>query len=93
MNKKELVSEVAARTRSSIKDTQGFLNALQEVMTETLAQGEDVKLLGFGSICPRKQAIRKVRNPHTGGSMILPERISVKFKTGQHLHEKLNAKK
>ena len=49
MNKTELTAEIAAKTKLTKKDCESFLNAFAEVVTEQLAKGNKVQMIGFGS--------------------------------------------
>ena len=49
MNKAELVAAIAAKTGESKKATEAAVNALTEVIAETLKGGDKVQLVGFGS--------------------------------------------
>ena len=49
MNKSELVEAMAKKTAGTKKATEESLNALTEVITEELAKGEKIQLVGFGS--------------------------------------------
>ncbi len=49
MNKAELVNEVSAKTDLSKKETQKVIDVLTETIGDTLAKGEKVTLVGFGT--------------------------------------------
>lgn len=49
MNKGEIISNVAEKAGISKKDAEKSVNALLEVITETLQNGEKVQLVGFGT--------------------------------------------
>lgn len=87
-------AELARHLVTKIPVEQGtalhFLNVLQEVMIEELRQNGIVKLKGFGRFAPWKQTERPGRNPRTGDSCIISARISVKFKPGKELLNRLN---
>ena len=65
MNKTELIAAIAAKTGETKKDAEATLNAFVNVVSETLAKGDKVQLVGFGSFEVRKRAARKGRNPQT----------------------------
>lgn len=48
MNKNELVAAIAERTELTKKDAEKALKAFTEVVTEELARGEKVQMVGFG---------------------------------------------
>lgn len=63
MNKKELVEKVAERTAMTKKDTELVINALTECIKETLAAGDKVQIMGFGTFETRERKARLGRNP------------------------------
>ncbi len=63
MNKKELVEKVAERTAMTKKDTELVINALIECIKETLAAGDKVQIMGFGTFETRERKARLGRNP------------------------------
>ena len=69
-----------------------FLNAFQEVLTETLQRGP-IALQGFGTFEPWNQKERQGRNPRTGVTCMIAPRKSVKFKPGKFLLRDLNSPK
>jgi integration host factor subunit alpha len=61
---------------------------LLEIMKDTLADGEDVLISGFGKFCVREKSERRGRNPATGEDMILSARRVVAFKCSGKLRER-----
>lgn len=68
------------------------IEILLEIMKETLEEGEDVMISGFGKFCVKEKNARKGRNPATGEDMLLPGRHVVTFKCSGTLRDKMNAK-
>ena len=66
MNKSELVAAIAEKAEMSKKDAEKALKAFEEVVTETLALGDKVQLVGFGTFDVAERAAREGRNPQTG---------------------------
>ena len=71
MNKAELVSVVAGKTGLSRKDCEKVINSSLDVITETLAAGDKVQLVGFGAFEVKERAAHIGRNPHTKEDMQL----------------------
>ena len=63
-----------------------------EIIKETLENGEDVLISGFGKFCVKEKNKRKGRNPATGNDLILGARRVVTFRCSPLLREKLNGK-
>ena len=90
MNKTELIAAIAAKTGETKKDAEATLNAFVNVVSETLAKGDKVQLVGFGSFEVRKRAARKGRNPQTKEEIKIPASKAPVFKAGKALKDLVN---
>ena len=90
MNKTELIAAIAAKTGETKKDAEATLNAFVNVVSETLAKGDKVQLVGFGSFEVRKRAARKGRNPQTKEEIKIPASKAPVFKAGKALKDMMN---
>lgn len=86
-NKQDLIAEVAAKTGLTKKDSEKAVNAFGEVVTEFLAKGEKVQLIGFGNFEVRERAARKGRNPQTGKEIKIKASKVPAFKAGKALKD------
>lgn len=91
MNKTELVAAIAEKTQISKKDSEKVLKAFVDVVTEELAKGEKIQLVGFGTFEVSERAAREGRNPQTGDTMIIAASKAPKFKAGKALKDAVNA--
>lgn len=87
MNKQELITKVAEYTEATKKDVEAFINAFVDVVTEALANREDVNISGFGKFEVRERAGRVGRNPQTGEEITIPASVAPAFKAGSKLKE------
>ncbi len=87
MNKPELITSIVDKTGLQVKDTEAFLKALTEVVTEELVKGEKVQLVGFGTFEVAERAAREGRNPKTGEALHIEASKTPKFKAGKALKE------
>ncbi|WP_405001347.1 HU family DNA-binding protein [Geochorda subterranea] len=87
LTKAELVDKIADKTGLTKKDSGRALDAVFEAITEALAQGQRVQLVGFGSFEVRKRAARKGRNPQTGREIQIGARVVPAFKAGKALKD------
>tara|TARA_R110002073_G_scaffold336529_2_gene534770 strand:+ start:1374 stop:1709 length:336 start_codon:yes stop_codon:yes gene_type:complete len=85
MNKTELIEAVATRSKTSKAQTATMLNELIKVVQKTMADGNNVQLVGFGTFSVTERASREGRNPATGKTMTIPAKKVVKFKPGKTL--------
>jgi integration host factor subunit alpha len=67
-----------------------LVETLLEIIKQTLENGEDVLISGFGKFCVKEKQQRKGRNPATGEDMMLSSRRVVTFKCSGKLREKIN---
>ena len=65
MNKAELIASMAEKCQLTKKDTEKALKAFMDIVQETLAKGEKVQLVGFGTFEVKERAARIGRNPRT----------------------------
>ena len=65
MNKTELIAAVAEKAGISKKDADNSVNAVLDVIVETLASDEKVQLVGFGTFEVRSRSARQGRDPRT----------------------------
>jgi DNA-binding protein HU-beta len=90
MNKQELIDAVAAQTGVSKAQTGETLDTLLEVVKKSVAKGETVQLIGFGSFGSGKRAARTGRNPKTGDTIKIPAAKTVKFTAGKAFKDAVN---
>ena len=90
MNKTELVSAMAERLGASKKHSEEALTVALDLITEALAEGEKVQLVGFGSFEVRERAPRIGRNPRTKEAVEIPATTVPVFKAGKALKEKID---
>ncbi|MBE7106601.1 DNA-binding protein [Bacillus cereus] len=87
MNKTELVKNVAEKVELSQKDAAVATQAVLDAITNALANGEKVQLIGFGTFEVRERAARTGRNPQTGEEMQIAAAKVPAFKAGKELKE------
>ncbi|WP_018133215.1 HU family DNA-binding protein [Effusibacillus pohliae] len=87
MNKADLVNSVAERSELTKKDAARAVDAVFESITEALANGDKVQLIGFGNFETRERAARKGRNPQTGQEIEIPATKVPTFRPGKALKE------
>lgn len=92
MNKRELAEEIAGRMSAPVTETLRFLDTMMDVIGESVSRKESVLLQNFGHFTSWEQSERMGRNPRTGKSCPIRKRMSVKFKPGKGLIEKINQK-
>lgn len=93
MNKQELVEIIADKTHSTKAETKKMLETFIETVTETLAQGESIQLMGFGSFKTYERKAHLGRNPRTGETVTIPAKRVPSFTAGNALREAVQSEK
>ena len=89
MNKLELIQEVSERTGLAKKDAEKAVNAVLDTVADTLAQGDKVQLVGFGSFEIKARDARMGRNPKTKEAIEIPATTAPVFKAGKALKDRV----
>ena len=90
MNKEELVQEISKKSKVTQKDAAEVLNALVDTIQKTVAKGNKVTLVGFGTFESRKRAARTGRNPQTGKEISIPAKTVPVFSAGKKFKATVN---
>ena len=85
MNKSELVENMSSAAGISKAAAEKSLTALLESITNALADGDKVTLVGFGTFSTSERAARQGRNPQTGAPIQIAARTVARFKPGSKL--------
>ena len=87
MTKKDVIAAMAEKSGLQKAIARSALDALIEVVTEALKNGDRVEIRGFGTFLMKERASRKARNPKTGKEIKVPARLVPAFKPGKELKE------
>lgn len=96
MTKAELVDAVAKKVdddKLTKKLAESTVKAVIETITETLAKGESIQLVGFGTFEVRERAARKGINPRTKKEIKIAATKVPAFKAGRALKDAVSSKK
>lgn len=66
-------------------DVTVILDAILEVIEDQIRSGEDVSIIGFGTLTTHKRAARSTKHPVTGEPVHVEERLVPKFISGSRL--------
>ncbi|GAA0078553.1 HU family DNA-binding protein [Clostridium weizhouense] len=92
MNKAELITSMAEKSKLTKKDAELALKAFIESVEDALECGEKVQLVGFGTFETRERAAREGRNPRTKEPIKIPATTVPVFKAGKEFKDKVNNK-
>jgi len=87
MNKSDLIDSVVEKTGMMRKDCEKAVNIILDVMSGTLAKGDKVQLVGFGTFEVRERKAREGRNPSTGETIKIAASKVPAFKAGRNLKD------
>ncbi len=90
MNKSELIEAVAGAADLTKADAGRAIDAVVATVTDTLAKGDSVSLIGFGTFSISERAARTGRNPRTGEAIQIKAAKLPKFKAGKALKDAVN---
>ena len=90
LTKESFVDSIQNQLGFSKRQSNEVVESLFEIMKNTLENGEDILISGFGKFCVRNKSERKGRNPAKGEDMVLRARKVVVFKWSGILKDKIN---
>ena len=90
MNKSELIDALAAGADISKSAATRALDTLVDTITTTVAAGDSVTLVGFGTFKPAQRAAREGKNPKTGDAIKIEASKNPAFKAGKALKDAVN---
>jgi len=93
VTKADIIAAVQAQLGLPRRVAAAVVDDLLEIVKDTLATGDAVKISGFGTFSVRTKKARQGRNPRTGETVIIPARKALSFKPSQVLRQALNREK
>ena len=90
MTKAELINVVAQKTELSKKDSKKAVSAVVDAITEALASGDKVSLVGFGTFEVKERGERKGINPRTKEEITIAASKLPCFKAGKALKDSVS---
>lgn len=87
MTKAELVGKMADDAGVTKAVAEKALNSFITAVSEALAKGDKITLVGFGTFDVAERSQREGRNPRTGETIVIPSSKVVKFKPGSKLKD------
>jgi integration host factor subunit alpha len=90
MTKIDIIQEVYEKLGFSKKDAAKIVESVFDIMKESLANSEKIKISGFGNFAVKEKKSRRGRNPQTGDEIEISARKVLTFKSSQVLRKILN---
>ena len=89
-NKSDLIAYVATQTSSTKAAAEKSINAIFAGITKALQEGQDVRLLGFGTFAVKDKPAAQGRNPRTGEPLHIAASKRTVFRPGIELKQSVN---
>ncbi len=93
LTKSDLAERVAKRANMPMNKANELVATMLEIVTESLADGEEIRLTGFGTFRVSERAERTARNPRTGQLIKVPAGRRASFSPGTRLTEAVRGEK
>lgn len=90
MNKSELIDAIAEKSKLTKAEADRAYKALVATVSEELAKGGQISLIGFGTFLVRERQARSGRNPKTKETIEIPASKIPAFKAGKTLKDAVN---
>lgn len=90
MTRSELVKEVQSRTGMTRNDADTAVKSVFDIITETLTEGNEVAIKGFGTFSVQVRPERQGRNPATKEAITIPEKKIAKLKFSSEVKKLVN---
>ena len=90
MTKIDIIKNVNEKLGFSKKDATAIVESVFEIIKDSLAHGEKIKISGFGNFVVKDKNSRRGRNPQTGEEIEISSRKVLNFKASQVLRKSLN---
>ncbi len=90
LTKEKIISSIYNQVGLSKNQSRIVVERLLEIVKETLENGEDILISGFGKFVVKEKSARRGRNPQTTKELQLRARRVIVFKTSGVLRDKIN---
>jgi DNA-binding protein HU-beta len=87
VNKSELIERIAEEAGVPTSEANKHFEAFERVVTDTLKNGEEIRITGFGKFSVRERKAREGRNPQTGEKIKIAAQKVPAFSAGNALKE------
>ena len=92
MNRVGLIAAVVDQAQITKKEAKKAVEAVFSTISDSLAKGDKVRIIGFGTFEVRQRKAREGRNPHTNEPIQIEASKTPAFKAGKQLKDLVNGK-
>ena len=90
MNKDDLINKIASNLDMKKTEARAAVDSVITNIVDSLKNGKEVRLVGFGTFLVSKREARTGRNPRTGETIQIPAKKVPKFRAGKDLKNSIN---
>ena len=90
MNKDDLINKIASNLDMKKTEARAAVDSVISNIVDSLKNGKEVRLVGFGTFLVSKREARTGRNPRTGETIQIPAKKVPKFRAGKDLKNSIN---
>ncbi|MDN3441072.1 HU family DNA-binding protein [Psychrobacter sp. APC 3279] len=90
MNKSDLIKAIAEDAGITQTTASAALDATTSIISQELADGGEVQLIGFGTFKTAERSARTGRNPKTGEAIEIAAKTVPTFTAGKTLKDRVN---
>ena len=87
MNKNDLIAKIADETRMTKADCQRVIEEIIALTKKSVKDGDQIRLVGFGTFLRSKRSARRGRNPQTGKEIKIPAHFVPRFRPGKDFRD------
>lgn len=91
VNKSEFVTAVSEELKCTKTEASRCIDGILKVVKNTLQNGEELRLVGFGTFKVSHVPAKEVRNPQNGNKIPVPASKRPKFIAGKDLKKAVNS--
>ena len=91
ITKQSLIQEIAKSTGFVRNDIKIVVEQFLDLLGEKLIEGNTIEIRGFGTFACKPRKARPARNPRTGETVLIDERMVPTFKFSNDIKDKINS--
>ncbi len=91
ITKQSLIQEIAKSTGFVRNDIKIVIEQFLDLLGEKLIEGNTIEIRGFGTFACKPRKARPARNPRTGETVLIDERLVPTFKFSNDIKDKINS--
>lgn len=91
ITKQSLIQDIAKSTGFVRNDIKVVVEQFLDLLGEKLVEGNTIEIRGFGTFACKPRKARPARNPRTGETVLIEDRLVPTFKFSNDIKDKINS--